>query len=115
MADRATSGGDRHSRDPITYRPPKDTAGWLDDIARREGRPVRRVVGDAVERARRVDEAGLAAFDREQDRRFTAWHAAMARGEDGAEELAALNAAMDAYQSAIRKWHPPHRAAGGEA
>jgi hypothetical protein len=98
---------DRHDRNPITYRPPSDTAGWLDDIAAREGRPVRRVVGDAVERMRRVDEAGLAAFDREQDRRFTAWHAARASGEDGAEELAALEAAIEAYKTAIRKWQPP--------
>jgi hypothetical protein len=100
---------DRHVRNPITYRPPSDTAGWLEDIAEREGRPVRKVVGDAVERARRVDEAGLAAFDREQDRRFTAWHAAMAAGEDGGQELAALDAAMEAYQAAIRRWRPPQR------
>lgn len=100
---------DRHSRNPITYRPPSDTAGWLEDIAEREGRPVRRVVGDAVERARRIDEAGLAAFDREQDRRFMAWHAAMARGEDGAEELTALYAAMEAYRAAITRWRPPRR------
>jgi hypothetical protein len=100
---------DRHRRDPITYRPPADTAGWLDDIAAREGRPVRRVVGDAVERARRIDEAGLAAFDREQDRRFMAWHTARAGGEDGAEELAALDAAIRAYHAAIREWQPPRR------
>lgn len=99
---------DRHNRSPITYRPPSDTAGWLEDIAERENRPVRRVVGDAVERARRIDEAGLAAFDREQDRRFGAWHDAMARGEDGKQELAALDAAMEAYRAAIGKWHPPH-------
>jgi hypothetical protein len=98
---------DRHDRNPITYRPPSDTRGWLEDIAEREGRPVRRVVGDAVERARRIDEAGLAALDREQDRRFMAWHAAMAKGEDGAEELAALDAAIEAYKAAIRKWQPP--------
>jgi hypothetical protein len=100
---------DRHARNPITYRPPSDTAGWLEGIAEREGRPVRKVVGDAVERARRIDEAGLAAFDREQDRRFLAWHSARARGEDGAEELAALDAAIRAYQAAIRKWQPPRR------
>jgi len=108
MAD-GTAKADRHRRDPITYRPPSDTAGWLDDIAAREGRPVRRVVGDAVERARRIDEAGLAAFDREQDRRFMALHAARARGEDGAAELAALDAAIEAYRMAIRRWHPPTR------
>jgi hypothetical protein len=107
MADGGAPKADRHRRDPITYRPPSDTAGWLDDIAAREGRPVRRVVGDAVERARRIDEAGLAAFDREQDRRFMVWHAARATGGGGAEELAALEAAIDAYRTAIRKWHPP--------
>lgn len=94
---------DRHSRNPITYRPPNDTAGWLDDIAEREGRPVRAVVGEQVERARAIDEAGLSAFAREQDRRFMAWHRARGRGEDGAAELEALNAAMDAYQQAIRQ------------
>jgi hypothetical protein len=98
---------DRHARNPVTYRPPSDTAGWLEDIAEREGRPVRKVVGDAVERARRVDEAGLAAFDREQDRRFAAWHSARATGDDGAEELAALNAAIEAYRLAISQWQPP--------
>jgi hypothetical protein len=105
---------DRHGRDPITYRPRSDTHGWLEDIAEREGLPVRRVVGDAVERARRIDEAGLAAFDREQDRRFMAWHAAKARGEDGAQEMAALDAAIEAYRAAIRKWHPPHRGPAAE-
>lgn len=98
---------DRHDRNPITYRPPADTAGWLDDIAEREGRPVRKVVGEAVERARRLDEAGLAAFDREQDRRFMAWHSARARGEDGTQEMAALNAAIEAYRLAIAAWQPP--------
>ena len=107
MADDSTPKADRHRRDPITYRPPADTFGWLEDIAAREGRPVRKVVGDAVERARRIDEAGLAAFDREQDRRFMAWHAARARGEDGTEQLVALDAAIEAYRAAIRKWYPP--------
>ena len=96
----------QHKHDPISIRPPDDTYGWLDDIAEREGRPVRRIIGDALERARRIDEAGLASFDREQDRRFIAWHAARGRGEDGAEELAALNAAIEAYRTAIGQWHP---------
>lgn len=99
--------GDRHARDPITYRPAADTWGWLDDIAAREGRPVRAIIGEAVEQARRIDEAGLAAFAREQDRCFMAWHAARRRGEDGDAELTALNAAMDAYRQAITRWEPP--------
>lgn len=103
----ASPTADRHKEHPITYRPPSDTRGWLDDIAEREGRPVRAVVGEAVERQRRVDEAGLAAFDREQDRRMAAWLAARHRGEDGKEELAALNAAMEAYRHAVRRWKPP--------
>jgi hypothetical protein len=102
MADRA----DRHRRDPITYRPPADTYGWLEEIAGREGRPVRAVVGSAVEQVRRIDEAGLGAFAREQDRRMMAWLDARNRGDDGAEELAGLNAAMEAYRHAIGSWQP---------
>ncbi len=98
--------GDRHARNPITYRPPSDTAGWLDDIAEREGRPVRAVVGDAVERARAIDEAGLSAFSREQDRRFMEWHRARGQGESGEAELEALNAAIEAYRQALAAWKP---------
>lgn len=99
---------DRHSRDPISYRPKTETAAWLDDIAKREGRPVRAVVGDAVERARRISEADLGAFDREVDRRTLAYFTAK-RDSEATEELAALNAAIGAYQHAISQWQPPRR------
>lgn len=98
---------DRHRRHPITYRPKEDTAGWLDDIAAAENRPVRAIVGEAVERARRISEADLAAFDRLADRRMMALFSARQRGEDAAEELAAFDAADAAYKTAIRKWVPP--------
>jgi hypothetical protein len=97
---------DRHHRNPITYRPKTETAAWLDDIAEREGRPVRAVVGEAVERARMISEADLGAFDREVDRRTTAYFAARREGE-APEELAALNAAIEAYRFAISQWQPP--------
>lgn len=100
---------DRHEHNPITYRPARDTRGWLDDIAAREGRPVRAVIGEAVERARVVDEAGLAAFDREVTRRMAEFFRARAEGRDGAEEAAAFDAADAAYRHAIRQWQPPCR------
>jgi hypothetical protein len=99
---------DRHARNPITYRPPRQTAAWLDDIAEREGRPVRSVVGEAVERARVISEADLGAFDREVNRRTLAYFAARRSGE-AAGELAALNAAITAYQVAISQWQPSRR------
>jgi hypothetical protein len=98
---------DRHDKDPITYRPPKDTRGWLEDIAAREGRPVRTIVRDAVERERVISEAGLAAFDRECTRRLAAFFDARSKGRDGAEESRALMAAEAAYRRAIAEWEPP--------
>jgi hypothetical protein len=97
---------DRHSRNPITYRPKTGTAAWLDDIAKREGRPVRAIVGDAVERARAISEADLGAFDREVSRRTMTYLTARREGE-ASEETAALNAAIDAYRHAILQWRPP--------
>jgi hypothetical protein len=102
---------DRHARNPITFRPAADTWGWLDDIAAREGRPVRAVVRDAVERERVISEAGLAAFDRECTRRLAAFFDARSKGRDGAEESRALMAAEAAYRRAIAEWEPP----GGES
>ena len=99
--------GDRHRRDPITYRPKEDTWGWLDDIAEREGRPVRAVIADAVQRERLISEAGLAAFDRECTRRLMAFFDARTHGRDGAEESRALMAAESAYRRAIAEWEPP--------
>ena len=101
---------DRHSRNPITYRPPSDTYGWLEDIAVREGRPVRAVVGEAVERARMISEADLGAFDREVNRRTLAYFTARRHGE-AAGELAALDAAIEAYRRAIGMWQPPRERA----
>ncbi len=108
MADRS---GDRHRRNPIAFRPRQDTAGWLDDIAAREGRPVRAVIGEAVERARMISEADLAAFDREVTRCMAAFFQARSEGRDGREESAAFDAADAAYRHAIGGWEPPGRPA----
>lgn len=98
---------DRHKRDPITYRPPGDTHGWLEDIAEREGRGVRAVVGEAVERARFISESDLAALDREVTRRTMALFTARTEGRDSSAEQASADAAIEAYRHAIGRWQPP--------
>ena len=97
---------DRHARNPITYRPPADTYGWLEDVAEREGRPVRAVVGDAVARARMISEADLAALDREVTRRMQDLFTARTERRDDAEEQKLADAAIEAYRYAIGRWRP---------
>lgn len=53
-----------------------------------------------------ISEADLGAFDREVNRRTTAYFTAR-RGGEAEEELAALNAAIEAYRHAISRWQPP--------
>lgn len=106
MAGEARAG-DRHKKTPMGYRPPNDTRGWLEDIAAREGRSQHSIVSEAVERARMISEADLAAFDREVTRCMMAIFTARNAGRDTTAEQAAFDAACAAYQHAISQWQPP--------
>lgn len=39
---------DRHKRKPISFRPPEADRAWLESYAERTGKPVRRVLSDAL-------------------------------------------------------------------
>lgn len=43
---------DRHKRKPISFRPPEADRAWLESYAERTGKPVRKVLADALQRYR---------------------------------------------------------------
>jgi hypothetical protein len=93
---------DRHKENPVTFRPqPRELRAWLDEAAKREGRPAGAIVSASLERYQVLSDAGLALLDRDQTR------ALGARLKDRSEENgAALNQAIDRMQAAMRAWRP---------
>ena len=97
--------GDRHARNPITFRPSPDLRDRLDAIAEKEGRPVRAVIRDAVEREVIIRESDLAALDREQTRAMMAFYGAKA-GEEADRAHRYFQEVTAAYLDAVAACRP---------